>query len=157
VLHKTIPHTYTRNGVYYFARRVPRAVQAAYAKPKIIFSLKTRCPIVAERRVQKLIAKLDDHWFTLRLQTDPDLGGHLGLRPAANAPVPPTVPNAGPHDEQKPKGPIAPKMTKATETYLRLKSRDRPSNFHRSVQRNIQYFTSVCGDKKIDEYQKVDV
>ena len=73
--HTTIAHTYTRNGVYYFARRVPRAVHGAYTKRKIIFSLKTRCPIVAANRVKKLIAKLDDHWFTLRLQTDPDLGG----------------------------------------------------------------------------------
>ena len=86
--HKTIPHTYTGNGFYYFARRVPRAVQAAYAKPKVIFSLKIRCPIVAERRVETLIARLENHGFTLRLPTDPDLARHLELRPAATVPLP---------------------------------------------------------------------
>ena len=157
MLHKTVPHTYTRNGVYYFARRVPRAVHGAYTKRKIIFSLKTRCPIVAENRVQKLIAKLDDHWFSLRLQTDPDLGGNLGIHPAANMPVQPTVTTTAKHDVPQVKAPVAPKMTKAAETYLRLKGRDRPKTFHRSVQRTIQYFTTVCGDKLIHEYQKVDV
>ncbi len=157
MLHKTVPHTYTRNGVYYFARRVPRTVQGAYSKPKIIFSLKTRCPIVAANRVKKLVAKLDDHWFFLRLQTDSDLGGHLGIHLAANTPVQPAVTTAAKHDAKQVKGPAAPKMTKAAETYLRLKGRDRPKTFHRSVQRNVQYFTTVCGDKFINEYQKVDV
>jgi integrase len=60
-------------------------------------------------------------------------------------------------DAKQVKGPAAPKMTKATATYLRLKGRDRTATFHRSVQRNVQYFTSVCGDKLIHEYQKVDV
>ena len=157
MLHKTVPHTYTRNGIYYFARRVPRAIHGAYAKRKIIFSLKTRCPIVAENRVKKLITKLDDHWFCLRLQTDPDLSGHLGIHSAANAPVQPTVTIAVKDDAKQVKGPVGPKMTKATATYLRLKGRDRTATFHRSVQRNVQYFTSVCGDKLINEYQKVDV
>ena len=157
MLHKTVPHTYTRNGVYYFARRVPRAVHGVYTKRKIIFSLKTRCPVVAENRVKRLVGKLDDHWFSLRLQTDPDLGGNLGIYPAANMPVQPTVTTDAKHDVPQVKAPVAPKMTKAAETYLRLKGRDRPKTFHRSVQRTIQYFTTVCGDKLIHEYQKVDV
>jgi hypothetical protein len=102
-LHKTIPHIYTRNGVFCVPSRVPRSVHVAYAKPKIIFSLKIRCPIVAEQRVKTLIARLENHGFTLRLQTDPDLALHLGLRPAATAPLP----NADQQDEREPKGPIA--------------------------------------------------
>ena len=153
----TIPHTYTRNGVYYFARRVPRTVQGAYSKPKIIFSLKTRCPILAANRVKKLIAKLDEHWFALRLQTDPDFGGHLVIHPAANTPVQPTVTTAAKHDAKPVRGPVAPKMSKAAETYLRLKGRDRTKTFHRGVERDIQYFITVSGDKLIHEYQKVDV
>jgi integrase len=112
---------------------------------------------VAENRVKRLVAKLDDHWFSLRLQTDPDLGGNLGIHPAANMPVQPTVTTVAKHDVPQVKAPVAPKMTKAAETYLRLKGRDRPKTFHRSVQRTIQYFTTVCGDKLIHEYQKVDV
>ena len=157
MLHKSVPHTYTRNGVYYFARRVPRAIHGAYTKPKIIFSLRTRCPIVAANRVKKLIAKLDDHWFSLRLKTDPDLGGHLGVHPAANSPVQPAVTTASQHDAKQVKRPNGPKMTNAMETYLRLKGNDRPKTFHRSVERSIQSFIRVCDDKIITEYQKVDV
>jgi hypothetical protein len=112
---------------------------------------------VAANRVKQLTAKLDDHWFTLRLQTDPDLGGHLGIHPAANTPVQPTVPTAAKHDAKPAKGPVAPKMTKAAEACLRLKGRDRTKTFHRGVERDIQYFITVSGDKLIHEYQKVDV
>jgi hypothetical protein len=152
---KSVPHTYTRNGVFYFIRRIPRSLHGSCSKRRIIFSLKTRCPIVAENRVKKLIVKLEDYWFALRLQTDPDLGGHLGIHPAANTSVQPTVTTADKHDVRQVKSPVAPKITKAAETYLRLKGRDRTATFHRSVQRNVQYFTTVCGDKNINEYQKV--
>ena len=77
MLHKTVAHTYTRNGVYYFARRVPRAVNGAYTKRKIIFSLKTRDPIVAANRVKKLIAKLGEETVTMAGKSDDAKGGRI--------------------------------------------------------------------------------
>ena len=52
---------------------------------------------------------------------------------------------------------VAPKMTKAAETYLRLKGRNRTKTFHRGVERDVKHFITVSGDKLIHDYQKVDV
>jgi hypothetical protein len=60
------PYIYTKRGVYYFSRRVPRDLQGHYKIQKIAFSLKTKSLRVAQTRSAVLSAKLDEDWFALR-------------------------------------------------------------------------------------------
>ena len=143
---KAIPHTYQRNGVYYFVRRVPRAVRQHHRNHRILFSLRTRNPRTAAARAARVARQLDDHWFSLKLSSDPELGGHL---------QPPTPQPAQNHDEtSREVHGEAVTMTAAATTYLKMKGNGRPKAFRQAVDRNIKYFISVCGDRDITVYQR---
>src|SRR6056297_3710386 len=48
------PHTFTKQGVYYFCRRVPKDLQQHYKSPKISYSLRATSSTVASSRALKL-------------------------------------------------------------------------------------------------------
>jgi hypothetical protein len=57
----------TRNGIYYFQRRVPMDVRSHYKSYSIAFSLKTRTRKIALRAASVLSFQLDEYWMTLRV------------------------------------------------------------------------------------------
>jgi hypothetical protein len=57
----------TRNGIYYFQRRVPMDVRSHYKSYSIPFSLKTRTRKIALRAASVLSFQLDEYWMTLRV------------------------------------------------------------------------------------------
>jgi len=68
----TAPHTFTKQGVFYFCRRVPKDLRQHYKSPKISYSLRTRSSSVASSRALRASQKLDEFWYHLRLR-DSDL------------------------------------------------------------------------------------
>src|SRR6056297_127371 len=57
------PHTFTKQGVYFLCRRVPKDLQQHYKSPKISYSLRARSSSVASSRALKL-----EEWLRTRVQ-----------------------------------------------------------------------------------------
>ena len=62
-----VRHTYIRDGVYYFERRVPKDLHFAYKKPKIVMSLKTKKFAHARRAAICSTQTLGEHLPMLQL------------------------------------------------------------------------------------------
>ncbi|WP_170373461.1 DUF6538 domain-containing protein [Ruegeria arenilitoris] len=146
---KTAPHSFVKDGIYYFVRRVPKDLQHHYTSPKISFSLRTRSASVATSRALRAAQRLDEHWYFLRIN-DCDLPGKHMLRLAQNTNAAPNMaaPSAAAADTVK--------LSEAVGIYLRLKGQGRPITFHRAAERSCGYVIDVCGDKDITAYSKAD-
>ncbi len=146
---KTAPHSFVKDGVFYFVRRVPKDLKQHYTSSKISYSLRTRSASVAASRATRAAQQLDEYWYHLRIK-DSELPGKHMLRLAQNA-------NAAPMSlTASPSMPEAVKLSEAVAIYLRLKGHDRPVTFHRAAERSCGYVIDVCGDKDITSYSKAD-
>ncbi|WP_199523193.1 DUF6538 domain-containing protein [Pararhodobacter sp. CCB-MM2] len=146
---KTVPHSFTKDGVYYFVRRIPSDLRHHYTSPKISYSLRTRSAPVATSRAVRAAQKLDEYWYHLRIQ-DVDLPGKHMLR-RLQSEQGPAVPS---HGQQQTVDAIT--LSEAVGIYLRLKGVDRPITFHRAAERSCGYVIDVCGDRPITNYTKAD-
>lgn len=146
---KPAPHSFVKDGVYYFVRRVPKDLLHHYTSPKISFSLRTRSASVATSRAFRAAQRLDEHWYFLRIN-DCDLPGKHMLRLAQNTnAVPAAMAMTAAAAETV-------KLSEAVGIYLRLKGQGRPVTFHRAAERSCGYVIDVCGDKDITAYTKAD-
>ena len=57
----------SRNGIYYFSRRVPADLHKYFNKDRVIISLRTRSQGKALRSAATLSDRLERHWESLRL------------------------------------------------------------------------------------------
>ena len=71
------PHTFQKDGIYYFNRRVPAVLRKHYTSPGISYSLRTRSKSVAASRAVRAAGQLDEYWFHLRSQNAELPGKHL--------------------------------------------------------------------------------
>jgi uncharacterized protein YcgL (UPF0745 family) len=60
-------HLYRKRNFYYFCRRVPKALLAHHAKPRIVLAFKTKQYRDALRQSQIISKRLDDQWFHMQL------------------------------------------------------------------------------------------
>ena len=58
----------SKDGIFYFVRRVPVDVQPYYSSKRISFSLKTRSFARAMRACNSILQRLEDYWLGLRLR-----------------------------------------------------------------------------------------
>ncbi|TDQ56371.1 DUF6538 domain-containing protein [Phaeovulum veldkampii] len=148
---KAAPHSFVKDGVYYFIRRVPNDLRHHYTSPKISYSLRTRSVTVAASRAVRAAQKLDEYWYHLRI-SDSDLPGKHLLRMAGNggfaSSAPPMASTAAVTASVK--------LSEAVGIYLRLKGKGRPVTFQRSAERSCGYVIDVCSDKDITTYTKAD-
>ena len=93
----------SKDGIFYFVRRVPVDVQPYYSSKRISFSLKTRSLKRAMRACNSILQRLEDYWLGLRLQKMDIPAIHL-VRPDAAA------------NESN-----APLLSDALDLYLKLK------------------------------------
>ena len=149
--YKTAPHSFVKDGIYYFCRRVPKDLQKHYTSTKISYSLRTRSVAVAASRAARAAQKLDDYWYHLRVN-DSDLPGkhmlRIGLQdePASAAGQSPANTNVQ----------ETVKLSEAVGIYLRLKGQGKSKTFHRGAERSCGYVIDVCGDRDITAYTKKD-
>ncbi len=142
---KSVPFSFTKNGIYYFERRVPADLLKHYNTSKIAYSLRTRSVRVAAARARRAADQLDDHWYYLRCK-DAELPGKHRLRVATD------------RTGEEPYVSLSDAVTlsEAVAIYLRLKGRGRPITFHRAAERSCGYVIDVAGDKDLRSYTKVD-
>jgi hypothetical protein len=87
---KAAPHSFVKDRVYYFIRRVPNDLRHHDTSPKISYSLRTRSVTVAASRAVRVAQKLDEYWYHLGMN-DSDLPGKHMLRIAVHSGVAPSV------------------------------------------------------------------
>ncbi len=56
--HQKVPFAFTKRGVYYFSRRIPKDLLGHYDTNRLVFSLKTKSMRVARQRSASLSVKL---------------------------------------------------------------------------------------------------
>ena len=67
MLTKSVPYTFTRNGYFYFTRRVPTDLLHFYAEDRVVEGLRTKCAKNAKLQAQQASAKLEAYWASLRV------------------------------------------------------------------------------------------
>ena len=145
--YKSAPFTFRKDGIFYFARRVPSDLLHHSSSDKISYSLRTRSSPVAAARATQAACKLDEYWFHLRSQEAELPGKHL-LRAGL----------ARPRNRAETDAVTADVLTlsEAVVTYLRLKGHGKSKTFHRAAERSCGYVIDACGDKPSSEYTKRD-
>ena len=137
---KEVPYCYSRDGIFYFTRRIPKDLQGHYRCPRIVLSLRTKSERAAQTKSTSLAARLDEEWMALRWRSNDNplrrflSDDALADRDASNAPM----------------------MSDAKDIYLQSKSNGRPVTFCQAVNRAIHNLIETVGDKPIDLYSRQD-
>ena len=63
-------YLYQKRDVFYFSKQVPQDLKHHYAKDRIVVSLKTKSIKEAYHISQNMLLKLNQYWFTLRINND---------------------------------------------------------------------------------------
>lgn len=144
-----VPFSFTKNGIYYFERRVPRDLSRHYSANKIVYSLRTRSAPVAASRATKAALQLDEYWYHLRLEDRELPGKHLLRLPSAGPTNTPATPQGTAAEASIP-------LSEAVRIYLRLKGEGKTVTFHRAAERACGYVIDACGDKDLQSYSRKD-
>ncbi|HIF58985.1 MAG TPA: integrase [Rhodospirillales bacterium] len=132
------PYLYSRNGIYYFCRRIPEDLKSYYKQEKITLSLRTRNPKSARIKSASLASQLEEDWLTLRWRSK-------------DAPLRRFLRNQT--SEARIES-CAPLLSEAREIYLKVKGQDRPHTFSSAVERATNNLINLIGDKPIDTYSR---
>jgi integrase len=128
----------SKDGIFYFVRRVPVDVQPYYSSKRISFSLKTRSLNRAMRACNSILQRLEDYWLGLRLQKMDIPAIHL------------VMPDAAANESN------APLLSDALDLYLKLKGVGKDKVFIRTATRNVEYVVKVLGNRSIEQYSSAD-
>ncbi|WP_181705156.1 DUF6538 domain-containing protein [Chthonobacter rhizosphaerae] len=137
---------FRKGGVFYFVRRVPADLASVYKHTRISFSLRTKSRTVAQSRAMAVAARLEEHWFRLRLERD-------GPPVSLSVPVKSLFANQAALSEVTLSSTT---LTQALETYLRLRGAGRSQLFRRTTERAVGYLITVCGDRPVAELTRRD-
>jgi len=135
---KSNTYTFQKNGIWYFSRRVPADLRPHYKTGRIAYSLRTRSLRQARMRAVSDAAKLDRHWYMMRMLSDDLPGKHM-------------LDEAGSSSEVE-----GYKLSDAVSVYLRLKGQNKPPAFEATVKRGCGYLIDCCGNKDLAEYTRSD-
>ena len=127
----------SRNGIYYFQRRVPMDIRNNYHSHIIACSLKTRSRTIALKAAAKLSLELDNYWVTLRVN-------QLSTIHCKKLKLSQSIVNSGVT------------FLTAKDLYLKLKGQGKASSFHTYTERNVQYVIQAIGNKGLSDYQTSD-
>jgi len=126
LLTKNIPHTFIRNGYYYFSRRVPSDLRDRYSYHRIVQGLGTSSPQKARMQANIAAAKLDAYWSQMRLAKSEVFGMSL---------VRDTSSSSLKADIKLPQS-DCPSLLDALDVYLEQKGKGRPKTFRVAAERS---------------------
>ena len=135
---KSNTYTFQKNGIWYFSRRVPADLRRHYKTGRIAYSLRTRSLRQARMRAVSDAAKLDRHWYMMRMSSDDLPGKHM-------------LDEAGSSNQVE-----GYNLSDAVSVYLRLKGQNKPPAFEATVKRGCGYLIDCCGNKDLAEYTRSD-
>ena len=146
MLTKSIPHTFIRNGYYYFSRRVPADLRGHYAYHRIVQGLRTTSPQKAKVQASITAAKLEAYWSQMRLAKSDVIGLSL-VRDSSSSSQ--EVASNQPQTN-------CPSLLDALEVYLEQKGKGRPKTFRVAAERSCNYLIGLCGNKPLSHYTRQD-
>ena len=146
LLTKTIPHTFVRNGYYYFSRRVPSDLRDHYSYHRIVQGLRTTSAQKAKVQASITSAKLEAYWNQLRLAKSDVIGMSL-VRDTSISSL-----KVGTKQSQS----DCPSLLNALEVYLEQKGKGRPKTFRVAAERSCNYLIGLCGNKQLSDYTRQD-
>jgi len=127
----------TRNGIYYFQRRVPTDVRSHYKSYSIAFSLKTRTRKIALRAASSLSFQLDEYWMSLRVYQLASIHCRK-LKTSLN------------HTSS------GTSFSSAKNLHLKLKGQGKGESFVAYTERIFAYLIEAVGNKDLMEYTPAD-
>ena len=146
LLTKPIPHTFVRNGYYYFSRRVPSDLRDHYSYHRIVQGLRTTSAQKAKVRASITSAKLEAYWNQLRLAKSDVIGMSL-VRGTSISSL-----KVGTNQPQS----DCPSLLDALGVYLEQKGKGRPKTFRMAAERSCNYLIGLCGNKQLSDYTRQD-
>ena len=135
---KSNSYTFQKNGIWYFSRRVPTDLRRHYRTGSIAYSLRTRSHRKARVRALSDAAKLDRHWYIMRMSAEDVPGKHF-------------LDNTGRSDAGQ-----GATLSDAVVLYLRLKGQNKPTVFEATVKRSCGYLINCFGKKDLAAYASAD-
>lgn len=149
---KNISYTFTRDGYFYFSRRVPSDLLQHYTYPRIVQGLRTKSPQTAKTRALVAAAKLDERWSQLRLAHGEIFGSKLMKVSLSFAAHPQSTAVAKAHEVE----PTGPTLAEALSLYRSQKGKGRGKTFHTGAERACTYLIEACGVKALTSYTRTD-
>jgi len=131
-------YTFQKRGIYYFSRRVPSDLKDLYKVERLTYSLKTRCPKLAQTQVKEVLNKLEWYWNKVRM--DKELPCSQFLVSATK-----TQSNY-----------LRIKFTEAARLYLKIRGKNRGVAFEKSVLRANRYIIVSIGNKDLASYTRAN-
>ncbi|MDC0476326.1 hypothetical protein OAN83_00850 [Alphaproteobacteria bacterium] len=123
----------SKDGIFYFVRRVPVYVQPYYSSKRIFFSLKSISLDRAMRAFVSIFQRLEGYLLGLTLQKM-DMPAIRLVRPDTTA-----------------KESNAPLLSDALELYLKLKGAGKNKVFIRIANRIVEYVVKILGNRSIEQ------
>jgi integrase len=132
---KSDSYLFQKRGVWYFSRHSPVDVRGHYRCKRLVRSLRTKSFSKASKTALVWSDHLESVWSGIRLR-------HLGLGPS--------------FEEVTLSSSNVPTLSKALETYLKLKGHGRAAHYEAAARRAVDYAVEAIGDKPIDAYTQLD-
>ncbi len=130
-------YLFKKRGIYYFTRRIPSDLKDLYKVERLTYSLRTKCPKLANIQVKDTLLKLEQYWARMRLNNDLVSGKFL---------IPNTI---------KQKAILQLRFSDAVEQYLKIRGKNRGATFQKSVERTTKYVVTSVGDKDLANYTRI--
>jgi integrase len=129
-------HTYRKDGVYYYCRRVPKDLLYKYDENRIVMSLRTKSITAARRSAAIISSRLDDYWMSIRI-AKMNIPSLLGTDASAS-------------------GDKKIRISDALTNYHRLKGIGKDVLFFRTSTRFVGYLIDEMGDRYVNDYTSSD-
>jgi hypothetical protein len=129
-------HTYRKDGVYYYCRRVPKDLLYKYDENRIVMSLRTKSITAARRSAAIISTRLDDYWMSIRI-AEMNIPSLLGTDASAS-------------------GDKKIRISDALTNYYRLKGIGKDVLFFRTSARFVGYLIDEMGDRYVNDYSSPD-
>lgn len=130
------PHTYRKDGVFYYYRRIPKDLLSRYDETRIVMSLRTKSIKAASRSAAAITSRLDEYWMSLRI---------------ADLQIPSIISGTGHHDRH-----ASIKLSEALAKYHALRGIGKDELFFRASSRFVRYAIEDLGDRSVADYSSLD-
>ena len=125
-------HTYRKDGIYYYCRRVPKDLLIRYDEERIVMSLRTKSITAARRSAAAITSRLDEYWMSIRI---------------AEMKIPKLVATDAGMIKQH-----TIKLSDALASYHALKGIGKDVLFFTTSDRFCKYLIDVLGDRHVADY-----
>jgi integrase len=129
-------HTYLKDGIYYYCRRVPKDLSIRYDEKRIVMSLRTKSITAARRSAAAITSRLDDYWMSIRI---------------AEMKIPQLVATDAELIKQH-----TIKLSDALANYHALKGIGKDVLFFTTSDRFCKYLIDALGDRHVADYSSSD-